>query len=122
MRDGVTSLTLRRLATQGPEGCTSRRVIDLTAAWGCGGRVEGLFRSGLHASMLEGVGYGVFGTEPFSETQRFWPARPALASAMVSGTDRLCMAAKVHGCTAVTRAWTVVSKGQVSGSRGWLLL
>jgi len=112
MRDGVTSLTLRRLATQGPEGCTSRRVIDLTAAWGCGGRVEGLFRSGLHASMLEGVGYGVIGTEPFSETQRFWPARPALASA----TQGPC------GCTAVTRAWTVVSKGQVSGSRGCSLL
>jgi hypothetical protein len=84
--------------------------------------MEGLFRSRLHASMLEKMGCWVFGTEPFSETQRFWPARPALASAMVSGTDRLCMAAKVHGCTAVTRAWTVVSKGQVSGSRGWLLL
>ena len=48
--------------------------------------MEGLFLSRLPASMLEEMERGVFGVKPFRETQRFWPARPALANPHNQGT------------------------------------
>jgi len=87
------------------------------AAWRMGGKVEGLFLSRLHASMLESVWFGVFGAGPVQKTQRFWPAMQTLATSPGRGAQGLWRPAPFWAWTAETRAWTVVSRGPASGSR-----
>ena len=65
---------------------------------------------------------GAIGVQWHQGTQRFWPAMDALASATRRSTYGLGPAARLCGCAAVNRAWTVVSKGRTSGSRGASLL
>ena len=84
--------------------------------------MEGLFPYGPVACMQLKKWWSVFGNLPNLETQRFWPAMDALASATRRSTYGLGPAARLCGCAAVNRAWTVVSKGRTSGSRDQPLL
>ena len=63
----------------------TERVSWVTAAFECERKVEGLSPSRLHASMLERMGYWVFGMKPQLETQRFWPAKLTLANSTKGG-------------------------------------
>jgi len=96
-----TQLAIKRSWVPAFAGMTER-VVRFTAAFDCERKVEGLSPSRLHASMLERVGYWVFGMKPdhsrrlcvsaqatsvqwHQKTQRFWPAKLTLANSTKGG-------------------------------------